>query len=36
MLNGKAYFVIAPLLLAACVWLVWDRHWRLVVSGHAA
>lgn len=36
MLSGKAYFVIAPLLLGACVWLVWDRHWRLVVSGHAA
>jgi hypothetical protein len=36
MLSGKAYFVIAPVLLGACAWLVWNRHWRLVVSGHAA
>ncbi len=36
MLNGKAYFVIAPLLLGVCGWLVWDRHWQLVVSGNAA
>ena len=36
MLSGYAYFVVAPLLLAACVWLIWDRHWRIVVMGHAA
>jgi hypothetical protein len=36
MLSGHAYFVIAPLLLAACVWLFRDRHWRTVVMGHAA
>jgi alpha-1,6-mannosyltransferase len=35
MLGGKAYYVIAPLVLAACVWLFWDRHWRAVVSGYA-
>ncbi len=36
MLSGRAYFVIAPLLLGACGWLVWDRHWQRVVRGHAA
>ena len=36
MLSGKAYFVIAPLVLAACGWLIWNRHWRLVVIGHVA
>ncbi len=36
MLSGVAYFVVAPLVLAGCVWLVWDRHWRTVVMGHAA
>jgi len=35
MLGGDAYFVIAPLLLAASIWLVWDRHWRAVVTGYA-
>jgi alpha-1,6-mannosyltransferase len=35
MLNGNAYFVLAPLLLAGCAWLVWDRHWRTVVTGLA-
>jgi alpha-1,6-mannosyltransferase len=35
MLNGGAYFVLAPLLLAGCAWLVWDRHWRTVVTGLA-
>jgi len=36
MLSGKAYFVIAPFLLGACGWLVWDRHWQQVVRGYAA
>jgi alpha-1,6-mannosyltransferase len=36
MLSGHAYFVLAPLLLAGCAWLVWDRHWRTVVTGLAA
>jgi hypothetical protein len=36
MFGGDWYFVIAPLALAGCVWLVWDRHWWTVVSGHAA
>jgi hypothetical protein len=35
MLGGDAYYVIAPLALAACIWLIWDRHWRAVVSGYA-
>jgi alpha-1,6-mannosyltransferase len=35
MFRGDAYFVIAPLALAACLWLVWDRHWWTVVSGYA-
>jgi len=35
MLEGGAYFVVAPLLLAASIWLVRDRHWRTVVSGYA-
>jgi alpha-1,6-mannosyltransferase len=34
MLNGLAYLVTAPLLLAGCVWFFWDRHWQTVVSGH--
>ena len=33
MLNGLAYFVTAPLLLAGCAWLLWDRHWQTVVTG---
>jgi hypothetical protein len=36
MLNGLAYVVTAPLLLAGCAWLVWDRHWQTVVTGHDA
>jgi len=36
MLSGKSFFVIAPLVLAGCGWLVWNRHWRLVVMGHVA
>jgi hypothetical protein len=35
MLGGDAYYVIAPLALAACIWLIRDRHWRAVVSGYA-
>jgi hypothetical protein len=35
MLEGGAYFVVAPLVLAACIWMVRDRHWRTVVSGYA-
>ena len=35
MLEGGAYFVVAPLVLAACIWLVRDRHWRTVVTGYA-
>ena len=35
MLGGDAYFVIAPLVLAASIWLVRDRHWRVVVTGYA-
>jgi hypothetical protein len=35
-LNGLAYVVTAPLLLAGCAWLFWDRHWQTVVMGHAA
>ncbi len=35
MLGGDAYFVIAPLLVAACIWLVRERHWRTVVTGYA-
>ncbi len=31
MLNGLAYVVTAPLLLAGCAWLFWDRHWQRVV-----
>ena len=33
MLNGLDYFVTAPLLLAGCAWLFWDRHWQTVVIG---
>ena len=36
MLNGLAYVVTAPLLLAGCAWFFWDRHWESVVRGHAA
>ena len=36
MLNGLAYVVTAPLLLAGCAWFFWDRHWQTVVMGHAA
>jgi alpha-1,6-mannosyltransferase len=36
MLNGFAYVVTAPLLLAGSAWLFWDRHWQTVVMGHAA
>ena len=36
MFGGDWYFVIAPLALAGCVWLAWDRHWWRVVSGDAA
>jgi alpha-1,6-mannosyltransferase len=35
MLNGLAYLVIAPALVAGAIWLVWDRHWYAVVTGHA-
>jgi hypothetical protein len=35
MLGGDAYYVTAPVVLAAGAWLVWDRHWRTVVSGYA-
>jgi hypothetical protein len=35
-LNGLAYVLTAPLLLAGCAWLFWDRHWQTVVMGHAA
>jgi hypothetical protein len=34
MLNGLAYVVTAPLLLAGCAWFFWDRHWQSVVLGH--
>ena len=34
MLGGSDYFVVAPLLLAGCAWLIWHRHWRKVVSGY--
>jgi hypothetical protein len=33
-LNGLAYVVTAPLLLAGCVYFFWDRHWQSVVMGH--
>jgi alpha-1,6-mannosyltransferase len=36
MLNGWAYVFTAPLLLAGCAWLLWDRHWQRVVVGHDA
>jgi alpha-1,6-mannosyltransferase len=36
MLNGLAYVVTAPLVLAGCAWLFWDRHWQRVVADHAA
>lgn len=36
MLSGHAYLVLAPLLLAGVAWLIWDRHWRRVVTGCAA
>jgi hypothetical protein len=36
MLNGLAYVVTAPLLLAGCAWFFWNRHWQGVVQGHAA
>lgn len=35
MLRGDAFFVTAPVALAGCIWLIWDRHWRAVVSGYA-
>lgn len=35
MLNGDAYFVIAPLLLGGLFWLVRGQHWRTVVTGYA-
>jgi hypothetical protein len=35
MLGGGAYYVIAPVVLAGCLWLIWDRHWRTVVTGYA-
>ncbi len=35
MLGGGDYFVVGPLVLAASIWLIWDRHWRTVVSGYA-
>jgi alpha-1,6-mannosyltransferase len=31
MLNGLAYVVTAPLLLAGCVWFFWNRNWQSVV-----
>jgi hypothetical protein len=34
MLSGLDYVVIAPLLLAGCARLLWDRHWHTVVFGH--
>ncbi|HEY6472134.1 MAG TPA: polyprenol phosphomannose-dependent alpha 1,6 mannosyltransferase MptB [Acidimicrobiales bacterium] len=34
MLNGIDYVVTAPLLLAGCVWFLWDRHWQTVVMSH--
>lgn len=34
MLGGNDYFAIAPLLLAGCAWLIWDRRWWKVVSGN--
>jgi alpha-1,6-mannosyltransferase len=33
MLNGLAYVVTAPLLLAGCAWFFVDRHWQTVVAG---
>jgi len=36
MFGGDWYFVIAPLALAGCGWLAWDRHWWKVVSGNVA
>ena len=36
MLNGLAYAITAPLLLAGCAWFFWNRHWQTVVSGHAS
>jgi alpha-1,6-mannosyltransferase len=35
MLGGDDYFVIAPLVLAAVIWLMRERHWRAVVTGYA-
>jgi alpha-1,6-mannosyltransferase len=34
MLNGLAYVVTAPLILAGCVYFFWGRHWQSVVMGH--
>jgi hypothetical protein len=36
MLNGLDYVVTAPLLLAGCAWLFWDRHWQAVVTGRVS
>ncbi len=36
MLNGLDYVVTAPLILAGCAWLFWDRHWQAVVIGRDA
>lgn len=36
LLRGQMYLVIAPLLLAGCLWLAWDRRWLTVASGRAA
>jgi hypothetical protein len=35
MFNGYDVWVVAPLLLAGCVWLIWDHHWRSVVGSAA-
>jgi alpha-1,6-mannosyltransferase len=35
LLSGADYYVVAPLLLAGGIWLLWHRNWRAVVSGYA-
>jgi hypothetical protein len=35
MLGGDAYLVTAPVVVAACLWLIWKRHWWAVVADHA-